>query len=513
VTGGGPPAAGEAAGRLGETLNSIREGVQILDFDWRYIYVNDAVCRHGRQRRDELMGRTMMDVYPGIEESEMFGALRACMTDRQPREIQNEFAYPDGSSASFELRIQACPEGIFVLSLEITERKRLEAQLRQAQKMDAIGKLAGGVAHDFNNLLTGISGFTHFALESLPEGHHAIDDLHEVLAAANRAAGLTRQLLAFARRQAIDPRVIDINSMVVTIDKLLRRLLGENINIVTHPAAQLWPTLIDPGALEQVLVNLAVNARDAMPNGGCLTIETANARLDEAQSLRRGNVIPPADYVVLAVSDDGMGMDAQLQEKIFEPFFTTKDIGKGTGLGLATCYGIVRQAGGHIWVYSEPGQGSTFKIYLPRSEGAVQPLEIPVPDRPVAGSETVLVVEDDPRVRQVAVRALTPLGYKLLIAGNAREAVALCDKQTAAIDLLLTDIVMPGINGRELAVRLTVRYPTLRTLFISGYTEAAIFHRGMLAPGTQLLAKPFTPSVLAEKVREVLDGPPPSATV
>jgi two-component system cell cycle sensor histidine kinase/response regulator CckA len=495
------------AGRLVAALDSIREGVQIIDFDWRYVFVNEALCRHDRHSRHELLGRTMMDIYPGIAATDVFRVLDHCMTKREPREFENDVTYPDGSTASFELRIQPSPEGIFVLSLETTDRKRLEAQLRQAQKMDAVGKLAGGVAHDFNNLLTGITSFTHFALHTLPETHRAADDLREVLEAADRAAALTRQLLAFARRQTIDPKVIDVNGLVSSIEKLLRRLLGEDIDIVTRPAADLWPTLIDPGAFEQVLVNLAVNARDAMPDGGRLTIETSNVHVDEGHRLRRGGVIPAGEYMVLAVSDDGIGMDASVQEKIFEPFFTTKGVGKGTGLGLATCYGIVRQAGGHIWVYSEPGQGSTFKIYLPRSDGEVRPLAASAVDRDVLGHETVIIVEDDARVRQVALRSLSPLGYVLLIATNAEEAMAVCERHAGAVDLLLTDIVMPGANGRELATRLSARYPKMRTLYISGYTEAAILHRGVLTPGTQMLAKPFSPHVLADRVREVLDSP------
>jgi two-component system cell cycle sensor histidine kinase/response regulator CckA len=494
---------------LAATLDSIREGVQIIGFDWRYIYANAAVCRHGRRPREDLIGRTMMEVFPGIDGTDMFRVLRECMAERCSRELDNEFHYPDGSKASFELRVQPCAEGIFVLSVDITERKRLEIALRHAQKMEAVGGLAGGVAHDFNNLLTGITSFATFAIEALPARHPVATDLREVLSAAERAASLTQQLLAFARKQTIDPRVIDVNKLVAAGDRLLRRLLGADIDIVTRLADGLWLTLIDGGAFEQVLINLAVNARDAMPNGGRLTVETSNALVDQAHSPRRGGDIPAGDYVVLAVSDDGVGMDEATQRRIFEPFFTTKEVGKGTGLGLATCYGIVRQAAGHIWVYSEPGQGTTFKIYLPRSLGAAaEALPPPKLEKNTAGrGETVLVVEDDPRVRQVIVRSLSPLGYHLLVAGNAREAVGHCETHRGSIDLLLTDVVMPEVSGRELSARLTARFAGLRTLFVSGYTEAAIAHRGALPSGTHLLAKPFTPRALAERVREVLDLP------
>jgi two-component system cell cycle sensor histidine kinase/response regulator CckA len=503
-------AAGLSA-RLTSTLDSIDEGIQIIGFDWRYFYVNQAACGHGRRRRDELLGQTMMEVYPGIDETPMFRALQRCMTLRQTQEMENEFTYPNGARAWFDLRIHPCPEGVVIISVDVTERKRLEAQLRQAQKMDAIGKLAGGVAHDFNNLLTAITGFTSFALQALPAEHAVAADLQEVLGAAERAAALTRQLMTFARQHPVDPRIIDVSELVTRADRLLRRLLGEDIDIVTRAAADLWHTLIDPGALEQVLINLAVNARDAMPGGGRLTIETMNAPLDEAHSLRRGGEIPPGDYVVLGVSDDGAGMDARTQEQIFEPFFTTKPVGKGTGFGLSTCYGVVRQAGGHIWVYSEPGHGSTFKIYLPRVRGEVEPLPAAPVEQQVGGHETILLVEDEAQVRQAALRSLAPLGYLVLVAAGPDQALALAAAHAGTIDLLLTDIVMPGLGGRALADRLTARYPGLRTLYISGYTETAIVHRGVLGRGAQLLAKPFTPRALAERVRAVLDGPAAAA--
>ncbi len=486
------------------TLDAVREGVQIIGANWRYLYVNDAVCRHGRRSREELLGRTMQDCYPGIEQTPLFGALERSMREREVQEFENEFTYPDGARAWFELRIQPCADGIFVLSVDVTRRKTFEAQLRQLEKMNAIGKLAGGVAHDFNNLLTAIKGFTTFALDEVAHDKPVADDLREVLNAADRAAALTHQLLAFARAQPVTPRIIDINERVASLDKLLRRLLGEDIDIVAKTTPELWHTSLDPSALEQLLINLAVNARDAMPNGGRLTIETGNASLDEAAVMRRGGVIPAGDYVVLAVTDDGVGMDAAVQERIFEPFFTTKAVGKGTGLGLSTCYGIVRQAGGYIWVYSEPGQGTSFKIYLPRSG---PPAEL----RPLAteprrgGTESLLLVEDDAQVRDVAVRALSGAGYDVVIAGHSEQALVLSEARGRPFDLLITDVILPGATGPELARQLSARHPGLRTLFVSGYSVTAIAHRGALPAGAPLLAKPFTPRQLVDRVRDMLD--------
>jgi two-component system cell cycle sensor histidine kinase/response regulator CckA len=493
---------------LTASLDAISEGVQIIDFDWRYLYLNEAACRHGRRPRAELLGRRMSEVYPGIEETPMYRELEGCMQDRLPRRLGNEFHYPDGGQARFELRVQPCPEGIFVLSVDVSDRQRLEAQLRHAQKMEAVGQLAGGVAHDFNNLLTAMHGFGSFALETIGPDHVAAPDLHEVLAAVERATALTRQLLAFSRHRPVAPRVADVNALVWSMDRLLRRLLGENIEMVTRLSDEAWPTVIDAGAFEQVVVNLAVNARDAMPEGGRLTIETMNVTLDEPYANAHGGDIAAGEYVVIAVSDDGIGMDAPTQERIFDPFFTTKGAGSGTGLGLSTCYGIVRQAGGHIWVYSEPGQGSTFKIYLPRCRGSRAAAPPPPPAAMRGGAERILLVEDDDQVRQVVARALAQAGYSLLTARDPAEALALVAADGREIDLLVTDMTMPGGNGHELAQRLRARQPRLLALYISGYTETAISRRGTLPPGTAMLTKPFTPRALVHKVRQVLDAAP-----
>jgi PAS domain S-box-containing protein len=388
------------------------------------------------------------------------------------------------------------------MATDETDRRRLEAQLLHAQRMESIGRLAGGIAHDFNNLLTVIMSHAIFASQS-PET--AAEDLMAIERAAARAADLTRQLLTFARRQVVEPRVIDVNALTLNIDKLLRRLLGADVELVTLLGTELWPVKADPAQLEQVLVNLALNARDAMPAGGKLTIETSNVALDRAY-IDTHPEVTPGDYVMIAVSDTGEGIPPDVLPMIFEPFFTTKPSGAGTGLGLATCYGIVRQAGGHIWAYSEPGRGTSFKVYLPRVEGeAAQATTAPAPVAP-RGSETILVVEDDPSVRVIAVRTLRALGFSVLEAASGPEALRLAAAHEAPIHLLLTDVVMPHMGGRELAARLRAARPDLKVLFTSGYTHNAIVHRGVLDPGLSFLPKPYVPHVLARRVRDTLDA-------
>ena len=390
--------------------------------------------------------------------------------------------------------------------LDLTERRRLEAQLQQAQKMEAVGRLAGGVAHDFNNLLTVIFSFGNFVLDELLPEDPVYHDMQEVLKAAQRAESLTSQLLAFSRRKPVSPKVIDINAMVGDMDRMLRRVVGEDIDVSTVLTTDLWNVRIDPGSVEQVVVNLAVNARDAMPDGGKLTIETSNVEIgDEYGPLHRAQV-PEGQYVMLAISDDGVGMDGATQEKIFEPFFTTKGAGKGTGLGLSTCYGIVKQAGGWIWVYSEIGKGTTFRIYLPRV--VEDPDRSPVARAPesLQGTETILVVEDDDQVRKLAARALTRLGYRVIEAAGGSEALEACSNSEERIDLLLTDVVMPDMSGKQLVERLSPQRPEMKVLYMSGYTANAIVHRGVIDADTHMLPKPFAPETLARKVRELLDA-------
>ena len=409
--------------------------------------------------------------------------------------------------------------GILGLVEDVTGVKRLEQQFLQAQKMEAVGQLAGGVAHDFNNLLTVILGSTELLLEMLPSDHPGRDDAEETRKAALRAADLTRQLLAFSSQQVLAPRILSLNEVVANMDRMLQRSIGDDIELRTALAEHLGAVRADPGQLEQVIVNLAVNARDAMPRGGKLTIETANVALD--QSYAQGHtVVVPGAYVMLAVSDTGVGMDAATQARVFEPFFTTKAKGKGTGLGLATAYGIVNQSGGYVWVYSEPGRGSTFKVYLPRVHA---PLEQASPDPIVTaslrGSETILLVEDQKEVRSLIHKMLEARGYQVLVAASGPEAIRLGTRPDARrpaqqrgriIDLLVTDVVMPGMTGRDVGLVLTAAHPKMRVLYVSGYTDESIAHHGMLEPGIAFLQKPFTAEALARKVREVLDASPRS---
>lgn len=389
---------------------------------------------------------------------------------------------------------------------DVTERKGLEEQVRQATKMEAIGRLAGGVAHDFNNLLTIINGYSEILLEKLGLDNTASSQLKEINNAGERAASLTRQLLAFSRRQVLAPQVLDLNSVVANLEKMLRRLIGEDIKLRTVLDPALGQVKADPGQLEQVIMNLVVNARDAMPLGGSLTIETGNAQLDEAYAHNHVTV-KPGPHIMLAVSDSGVGMTTETKARIFEPFFTTKEKGQGTGLGLATVYGIVQQSGGSIWVYSELGQGSVFKVYLPavgESLAVGRPLKAQADS--AAGSETLLVVEDEEGVRSLVCETLKLKGYQVVEARDPAEALTLAAQHAKPIHLLLTDVVMPQMSGTELAKRLTGVHPESKVLYMSGYTDDAIVRHGVLEAGTFFLQKPFGPSTLAKKVREVLDA-------
>lgn len=397
-------------------------------------------------------------------------------------------------------------QGAICMALDITDRKQLEEQLRQAQKMEAVGRLAGGIAHDFNNLLMVIQGYADLLTERLAEGDPLRRNAEQIQTASQRATSLTRQLLAFSRKQMLAPKVLNVQSVVVDMEKILRRLIGEDIQLETSSVPDLGLIKADRSQIEQVIMNLAVNARDAMPEGGRLTIETANVELDKAAA-HPPAVLSPGKYVMLAVTDNGCGMDAETQAHIFEPFFTTKEKGKGTGLGLATVYGIVKQSGGYVWVYTEPGRGTSFKVYLPRIEdeqtargrdGKSDAQELP------RGSETVLLVEDEKGVRELAREYLELTGYTVIAAEDGHTALELAAMHVGPIQLLMTDVVMPGISGRELAGRVKTIRPEIKVLFMSGYTDQAVVHHGILDTDAALLQKPFTMAALAAKLREIL---------
>ncbi|MDR3457706.1 MAG: PAS domain S-box protein [Verrucomicrobiae bacterium] len=398
--------------------------------------------------------------------------------------------------------------GVLGIGRDMTDRKRLEARLIQSQKMETVGKLAGGIAHEFNSILTAIIGQGELLLGDLPAGSPLNENVTEILKAANRAATLTRQLLAYGRKQILSPEILDLNSVLAGLEGALRHLAGRHADLRLIPAPGLAAVKADAGQMEQVLMNLVINACDAMPNGGKLLLETANVSFD-ADSVGRYPELKPGGYVMLAVTDTGTGMSAEVKARAFEPFFSTKGVGQGTGLGLSTCYGIIKQSGGHIGVYSEPGRGTTFKIYLPQFAAPVQ-LPVPrlaSPDLP-HGTETILLVEDDPALREMAATLLQRLGYTVLTAADGIEALSLKQRREVGhIDLLFTDVVMPHMSGKELADRVQVLYPHTKILFTSAYTENAIAHQGGLNPGVALLQKPFTPSALANKLREVLDHP------
>ncbi|MBI4748514.1 MAG: PAS domain S-box protein [Acidobacteria bacterium] len=498
----------ELTTRLTHTLDTISEGFYTLDQELRLTYVNREFERITHTSRHQIIGRKILELFPEIESVGLLAVYQQVLETGTHQML--ELYYPP-LDVWVALRVYAVDEGLGVYFWDITEKRKAEAvvkqieeQLRQSQKMQAVGQLAGGIAHDFNNLLTAITGYTALTLHHLHPADPLCKNLNEIAKAADRAAGLTRQLLTFSRKQVMQFSVINLNSVVADMERMFHRIIGEHIALKTKLISDLWPVKADQHQIEQVLMNLVVNARDAMLEGGNLTIETANVFLDPAYTNQHFNV-NPGEYVLMAVSDTGCGMDAETKSRVFEPFFTTKSRDKGTGLGLPTVYGIITQSNGYIWIYSELGVGTTFKIYLPRTHEVDQPVEIHQ-HRPVlpAQTATILLVEDEAVVRNLTRQILKDAGFQVYDAGSAEAALELIETQAIQFDFLLTDVVLPGIKGPLLAKQLKEKQPDLPVLYISGYTENAIAHHGVVDEGVELLQKPFTPKALIQRVLAIM---------
>ncbi len=502
--------------RLATVFREIPTSVNIITIDdGRYLQVNEAFERILGWSPEEVLGRTTQELGIFLDDGDRNQIVEGIRTRGAVRNLEMNFRAKDGgvrdcfvSAVAIKYRENPC---LLVVLNDISEhkreeenRKKLEAQLLQAQKMETVGRLAGGIAHDFNNLLTTIIGNAELSLMTLSVGEPVYEEMVEIKKSADRAASLTRQLLAFSRKQIVEPRVLNLNEVLLDMDKMLRRLIGEHIDYLTVPGKNLMRVKVDPGQVEQVITNLVVNSRDAMPQGGKITIETSNVTLDEEYTTTHPGS-KTGMYVMLAVSDTGTGMDKEIREHIFEPFFTTKELGKGTGLGLPTCYGIVKQNRGTIEVYSEPGHGTTMKVYLPAiEEDAPAPTVRKAPDLP-RGTETLLVVEDDSALREMVVRILGGSGYTVIAMNDGLQAIEKAPDIDRHVDMLLTDVVMPNMGGRDLANQIVGMFPDIKILFMSGYTDDAIVHHGVLEPGLDFIQKPFTPLGLLKKVREVLD--------
>lgn len=503
----------EARALLFMAVEQAEESILITDPDGTIRYVNPAFERIYGYTREEVLGKTPRTFRSGHHDAEFYREMWETISGGEV--WTGSFVNRRKNGETFHETAVISPvrnrEGRIVqyvaVKRDVTNELQLEEQLRQSQKMEAIGKLAGGIAHDFNNLLTAITGYGEILQGRVSEDDPSRKEIEGILGAGTRAAALTRQLLAFSRKQMLQPKVLDLNRVVSGMGGMLRRLIGEDLELVVALAEDLWKVRVDPGQVGQVIMNLSVNARDAMEGGGKLTIETANVTVDRSYAMRRPEV-EPGEYAMVAVTDTGCGMDEETLARVFEPFFTTKPQGKGTGLGLSTVYGIVKQSRGYIWAYSEVGRGSTFKVYFPRvmDPAAPESGDGAAPSRGRRGTETVLLAEDEPLVRDLVRSVLEHRGYTVVAAGDGVEALETAASRSGPIHLLITDVVMPGMGGRDLAKRIGERFPGIRVLYMSGYTERGIVRQGELDPGSAFLQKPFRVEDLARKVREVLDA-------
>jgi PAS domain S-box-containing protein len=513
-----PVALSQSEERYRDYFENAKDAIYVHDLNGRYLMVNKAGEELIGYTRDEILQMRISDVVPRSYLDEIHARLKKKLTDHSLTIYEVEAIRKDGSRVPIEVSSRlvyenGVPVAVQGSARDISERKRAEEalrasqfQLQQSQKLEAIGQLAGGVAHDFNNMLTAIIGYTDLSLRRIGLENPIRRNLEETKKAAERAASLVRQLLAFSRKQILEPKVLDLNDVVRDMEKMLTRLIGEDVKLATRLEPELGSVKADPCQVEQIIMNLVVNARDAMPRGGRVTIETTNTTLDGQTVLKHVSVKPGA-YVMLAVSDTGSGMNEETQRRIFEPFFTTKEVGKGTGLGLSTVYGIVKQSGGNIWVYSEPGMGTMFKVYLPRIDDtkAVSVEKQAQEITALRGSETILIVEDEDIVRGLTRKILMQAGYQVLDAKGGEEALRVCCMHTGPIDLLLTDVVMPEISGKQVADQLVELRPAIRVLFMSGYTDEAIVQHGVLDANVEFIQKPFTWIGLTRKVRDVLN--------
>lgn len=492
----------------------------MLDAEGNFVYVSPSYKEMLGYGADDLLGRSLFSLIHPDERGPVREKFSRSFEGGHPENLEWRFQHKDGSWKVFDAvenwihTGQGERQHAVVVSRDLTERKRAEEalrnseeQLRQAQKLEAVGQLAGGVAHDFNNILTVILGYSDILIKKTAEGDPNRSRVEEIKRAAERASSLTRQLLAFSRKQVLQPKPFDLNSLITDMSKMLGRLIGEDIDFAVVLTEDVAEVNADPGQIEQVLMNLVVNARDAMPNGGKITIESTIAEIDSTYAMMHIG-IQPGRYVTLAVSDNGVGMDTETKKHIFEPFFTTKEQGKGTGLGLSTVYGIIKQSGGNIWAYSEPGQGTTFKIYLPQvaCTGSVERHFDDAEARVAGGTETILLVEDEPQIREMASEFLSENGYQVLVASSGIEALTILNELSGPVHLILTDVIMPRMNGRELTECIASLRPETKVLYMSGYTNDAVVRHGVLDSGTSFIQKPFSPDALGRKVREVLDG-------